>query len=180
MSEKIKNKTQRNQFTRMCIGEALIALMQTSDFSSIRISEIACRAGISRMTFYHYYSSKTEVLSDYLNEIISLYVKESCCRPEIGEFLDYLHILFALEFFDHYRSFFLTLSQAGLHSLIINAINDFMLQQFSSPSDDVIYQLYVYAGALLNVFLKWEEDGRVKSAGEVAHLIHGVFSRPLV
>ncbi|MDO5540762.1 MAG: TetR/AcrR family transcriptional regulator [Eubacteriales bacterium] len=175
MFERIKNKTHRNQFTRMCIGEALIALMQSSDFSVIRVSDIVRRAGVSRMTFYHYYSSKTDVLTDYLDEIISLYLKESRQQPDIGGFRDYRHILFSLKFFDRYRCFFLTLTHAGLHSLIINAINDFMLRHFSSDFDDSIYKLYVYAGALLNVFLKWEEDGRSKPAEETARIIHDTF-----
>lgn len=178
MLERTQNKTQRNRFTRMCIGEALISLMQTADFPDIRISHLVRRTGVSRMTFYNYYSSKHDVLTDYLEEIISLYLTESRQRTDIGVFQDYQHILFSLKFFDRYRTFFLTLTRAGLHSIIINAINDFMLRQFSHAFDDSIYKLYVYAGALLNIFLKWEEDGRIRSAEETARIIYNIFVNP--
>ena len=66
----IQNKTRRSRFTRMCIGEAIIDLMKNTDYESIKISDIAKRSGISRMTFYHYYDSKSAALTDYLDEII--------------------------------------------------------------------------------------------------------------
>lgn len=176
MFQRLKNKTERNRFTRMCIGEAIISLMQTMDFSQIRVSSIVRKAGVSRMTYYHYYDSKTDALIDYLNEMIAMYIQECSTKTDIGAFRDYPHLLFSLEFFDRYSVFFLTLAHAGLHSIIINAINDFMSKQLSPSQNSSIYELYVYAGALLNIFLKWEEDNKTKSAEEVAHIIQKVFS----
>ena len=57
-----KNFTKRNRFTRQCIGESVIALMQTKDFQDITISDIVKKAGVSRMTFYHYFDTKTDAL----------------------------------------------------------------------------------------------------------------------
>lgn len=175
MFQNFHNKTERNRFTRMCIGEAIISLMQTTDFSQIRVSAIVRKAGVSRMTYYHYYKDKTDALIDYLNEVIALYIQETSERPEIGAFRDYSHILFSLEFFDRYSVFFLTLARAGFHSIIINAMNDFMSNQFPPSYHVSIYERYVYAGALFNIFLKWEEDNKRKSAEEVAHIIQKVF-----
>ena len=58
MFRKIKNTSKRSQFTRMCIGEAIVSLIQTKEYEKITVSDIAKKAGVSRMTYYHYYDSK--------------------------------------------------------------------------------------------------------------------------
>ena len=34
-----------------------------------------------------------------------------------------------------------------------------------------VYRLYYYSGALLNTFLKWEENGKQESTEEIAEII---------
>lgn len=166
-----QNKTRRSRFTRMCIGEAIIALMKTTEYENIRISDIAKRSGISRMTFYHYYDSKLAALTDYLHEIILQYLRESRKNSNIGKFQEYEHILFSLNFFDRYADFFLVMARAGLYSILINGINEFMTSHFASGHKSSLYGLYYYAGALLNTFLKWEENGKRESVEKIAEII---------
>lgn len=82
-----KHFTKRNRFTRMCIGEAVLALMEGIEFEKIKISDVVKKAGISRMTFYHYYYSNAEALKDYLDEIIMEYLQISEKTQEIGKFM---------------------------------------------------------------------------------------------
>lgn len=166
-----RNKTKRNRFTRMCIGEAVADLMRTTDYEKIKVLDIAKRSGISRMTFYHYYDSKLAALTDYLHEIILHYLRESRKAQGIGKLQEYDHILFSLNFFDQYAEFFLVMKDAGLYSVLINGINEFMTSHFGSHFKNSIYGLYYYAGALLNTFLKWEESGKRESAEEIAQII---------
>lgn len=166
-----QNKTKRNRFTRMCIGEAIIDLMKTMEYDKIKVLDIAKRSGISRMTFYHYYESKLAALTDYLNEIILHYLRESRKTPNVGKFQEYEHILFSLNFYDQYANYFLVMKGAGLYSVLINGINEFMTARFSSRFKNSIYGLYYYAGALLNTFLKWEEGGKREPAEEIAKII---------
>lgn len=168
------NKTKRNRFTRMCIGEALISLMEQQDYDSIKISDIVAKAGISRMTYYNYYHSKTDILEDYLQEVVAKYLRSAAdeeAQNKIGGFQDYEHILHALNFFDQYANFFLTLVHAGLYSVIINAVNQFMVDQVLPIYPRSVYRLYYYSGALLNTFLKWEEGGKVEPAEEIAEIV---------
>lgn len=168
------NKTERNRFTRMCIGEALISLMEEKDYHSIKISDIVEKTGISRMTYYNYYHSKTEVLEDYLQEIVAEYLhsaNDEKIKDKIGGFQDYEHILHALSFFDQYSTFFLTLVRAGFYNVIINAVNQYMEEQILPVYPRSVYRLYYYSGALLNTFIKWEEGGKVESVEEIAEII---------
>lgn len=168
------NKTRRNRFTRMCIGEALISLMEHRDYDSIKISDIVAKAGISRMTYYNYYHSKTDILEDYLQEIVAEYLhsaNDEKVKDKIGGFQDYEHVLHALNFFDVYANFFLTLVNTGLYSIIIEAVNRFMEEHIVPIYPRSVYRLYYYSGALLNTFLKWEENGKTEPAEEIAEII---------
>jgi len=58
-----------NQFSKECIATALIELMKTKEYSSITITEIAKKSGMSRMTYYRNYTSKDDVLIQYLDSV---------------------------------------------------------------------------------------------------------------
>ena len=52
-----------------CIFTALMLLMEQKDFDDITITEIAKKAGVSRMTYYRTYSSKEDILIQYFNQM---------------------------------------------------------------------------------------------------------------
>ncbi|WP_352401211.1 TetR/AcrR family transcriptional regulator [Anaerotignum sp.] len=171
MRELNENKNERNRFTRMCIGDALIALMKQKDFKKISVSDISKKAGLSRVTYYNYYVKKEDIINDYLGELVAEYILEVNQHPEIGSMMSYRHILFSLKFFDRYADFFKTLESSGLHSLIINAMNDFMEEKIFKEYPGSIYELYCYGGALLNMFLKWEKNEKNITAENLAQII---------
>lgn len=172
MIDKIKNASERNRFTRMCIGEAIVKLMQSKELDKIKVLEIVRKAGISRMTYYHYYDSKTSALQDYLSELIILYLEEHKKRYSEESFHQYSHILFSLEFFDKYALFFTTMAKAGLYSIMIDAINCFMKEHIPASYSNSNYELFYYAGGLLNIFIKWEEEGKRVSAEEISKNVY--------
>ena len=164
----ISNYTKRNKFTRMCIGEAMVALMKEKSYSKIKILDLAVKAGVSRMTFYKYYHTKDEVLNDYLNEIISGYI-DIYDTSTSSTFPNYENILNALIYFDKYSNFFVALCNAGLYSLLINATNEY-LENIVVPKYGIsLYKAYYFAGAILNTFIKWEENGKIESPEKIAH-----------
>ncbi|MCD8380403.1 MAG: TetR/AcrR family transcriptional regulator [Lachnospiraceae bacterium] len=162
--------TDRSRFTRECFGKAVAELMQEMEFDKIRVSHIAKRAGFSRMTFYQYYQSKEDVLIDYLHEIVAAYIRESEVHIN-GQFRDEAHVLQAILFFDRYADYFRCLVKAGMYGVIIDAVNHYMEEQVINRHPDQTYVLYAYAGALLNVFLKWEENGKTVPAQVLARAL---------
>ena len=100
---KRKANDTKSRFTRMCIGEAIISLMQDKDFNKITVSSVAKKAGVARMTFYLHYASTEEALKDYVKIIMSDFWSATGNQSDIGHIRDYNHLLFALNFFDRYR-----------------------------------------------------------------------------
>lgn len=176
-----KKKTQRNRFTRMCMGDALVNIMQQKAYDKISVSDIVKKAGVSRMTYYNYYETKEELVKDYIEEITSLYLDEEKNNlKEKNNIMDYAHILFLIKFFDRYGKFFVTLADAGMYSFIIDAANIIMEKEYKdnySTSDDAYflkkktYELYFYSGAMVNVFLQWQKNGKNITPEELAGII---------
>lgn len=63
MAENLKKKEQ----TRSNLRQALIELCMETDYHNISIAQICKRSGVYRSTFYRYYASKDDLLSDIEN-----------------------------------------------------------------------------------------------------------------
>ena len=61
----------------MCIAQAVIELMKNDPIEKITVSAVVKRAGVSRMTFYNYYHTLVDALTDYLEELVAEYLVES-------------------------------------------------------------------------------------------------------
>ncbi len=167
-----KNYNKRTRFTRVCIGEAIFSLMDKKDYKDIKISDIVKRAGVSRMTFYHYYETKEDALTDFFHEIVAGYIRECIAEKEIvGKFHDMSSIVHALKYFDRYASFILKLVDARLYYIVIDAMNAYMKNRIMPRYRIPLYELYFYGGALLNVFIMWELNGKKESAEEIAGMV---------
>lgn len=158
----------------MCIGEAIFSLMDKKDYKDIKISDIVKRAGVSRMTFYHYYETKEEALADFFHEIVAGYIRECISEKEkVGEFHQLSSIVHALRYFDRYASFILKLVDARLYYIVIDAMNAYMKNRIMPRYKIPVYELYFYGGALLNVFIMWELNGKKESPEEIAGMAAG-------
>ena len=89
---------QKTKFTRMCITEAIVALLQTTEYQKLKISDIVKKAGVARASFYKYYDSPYTALTDYLQIIITEYLEEAQEKIAKSVFFDRDHILYSLKF----------------------------------------------------------------------------------
>ena len=70
MNTSIKKTSSNKEFAKNCIMDALLQLMHTKDYEQISISELARKAGGSRISYYRNYSSKDSILIDYLYHML--------------------------------------------------------------------------------------------------------------
>lgn len=171
------NGSPKTLFTRMCIGEAIVALLKEGEntLRSLKVSAVVLKAGVSRVTFYKYYGTLRAALQDYLHIVIAEYVQTDSSVHEWHDFLSYEHILSALRFFDRYRSFFLTMKRQGQYSLLIDSVNAFITEHIPISAAVSSYKRYAYAGSLLNCFMMWEENGKQDAAEDVAMTLHQLY-----
>ena len=164
--------TERNLFVRMYIANTLLTLMGNKPLEEITITELVKQANVSRMTFYKYYKSKMEVLTDYMYEMVNAYMEDAKKNKDIGDLHEYKHICHCFRFFQQYGPAIMTLVSANMYSVIINALNDYMDTYILPISMHTKYELYYYAGALCNTYIKWMEAGAKETPEEIARMVY--------
>ena len=166
----------RTLATRMAIGNAILDELEQKEFSKIKVAQVIRIAGVSRMSFYRYYENLYDALCDYLNIIVNGYMIEGKEIENPGVYMQLEHIEFSLNYFDRYSRYFLVLNRHGLYTVLIDAVNEYMMKNILPARKLHMYELYSYAGGLLNSFLKWEEDGKRESAHNVAMMIYRLYN----
>ena len=167
----------RTVSTRIAIGNAILdELERQKEFSRIKVMDVVRTSGVSRMTFYRYYENLYDALCDYLDIIVNGYMIEGGEVDDPGVFMRLEHIEFSLNYFDRYSRYFLVLNRHGLYTVLIDAVNEYMMKNILPQKKLHMYELYAYAGGLLNSFIKWEEGGKKESARNVAEMIYRLYS----
>lgn len=166
----------RNIETRFAITEAILDELEQKDLDKIKVSDVIRKAKVSRMTFYRYYENLYDALCDYIDVIVNGYMIEGGKLSDPSVFMKLEHIEFSLNYFDRYSRYFMILNRHGLYNVLIDAVNEYMVKNILPRKKLHMYELYAYAGGLLNSFLKWEEDGKRESAHNVAQMIYRLFS----
>lgn len=64
-----KSNKEANALTRESVEEALLQLMGKQPYEKITITSIVTRAGVSRTAYYRNYTSKANILSDYIHRL---------------------------------------------------------------------------------------------------------------
>ncbi len=175
----MKIKTEPNSRTvptRMAIGNAILDELEKKEFARIKVMDVIRTAKVSRMSFYRYYENLYDALCDYLNIVVNGYMIEGGEINDPGVFMRLEHIEFSLNYFDRYARYFLILNRSGLYTILIDAVNEYMMKNILPQKKLHMFELYAYAGGLLNSFLKWEEDGKKESAHNVALMIWRLFN----
>ncbi|MBQ7992741.1 MAG: TetR/AcrR family transcriptional regulator [Solobacterium sp.] len=175
----MKIKTELNSRTvptRMAIGNAILDELEKKEFAQIKVMDVIRTAKVSRMSFYRYYENLYDALCDYLNIVVNGYMIEGGEINDPGVFMRLEHIEFSLNYFDRYARYFLILNRSGLYTILIDAVNEYMMKNILPQKKLHMFELYAYAGGLLNSFLKWEEDGKKESAHNVALMIWRLFN----
>lgn len=163
-----------SQFTKECIMDALLQLMQTKDYNAITITDLTRRAGVSRMSYYRNYHSKDEILTDYMYQIITEYARELNFSTIRSGFQTYEHILQSLKYLKKYKDYVLCLQKANRSEILLQGLDRYMLS-VTNAFEKTFFEkceLYYYSGALYNIFLHWIREGMQEDIETIAQVIY--------
>ena len=65
----ISHNEKLNKFTRQCLEEALLLLLEKKSLQAISVSELCAKAGVSRMTFYARYKTKENLFEQIIRTL---------------------------------------------------------------------------------------------------------------
>ena len=159
-----------NQLVKECIYISLTTLMKNQEFRDITITDITRKAGVSRMAYYRNYSSKEEILTDYLDELFQLYLNGLIAHDQIDAHK------FTYNFFVYFRlhkTLIQNLIKANLSMLILNRFDKYlssifekMIKRNPPTTSDTLY-IHFLAGGLYKILIEWIKNGLKESDEEM-------------
>ncbi|MDO4338529.1 MAG: TetR/AcrR family transcriptional regulator [Eubacteriales bacterium] len=156
------------------ISTALLLLMEQNDYQSITVTDIAKKAGVSRMTYYRTYSSKEDILIQYFNSLAHDFMQEIKSRPDITLHQFAVHFL---TFFKEHGSLLPTLKKANLLELIFQNFIDNLKYFYTELSGNhqlsasENYHLHFNAGGLSFALILWSESGYKETPEQMAQML---------
>lgn len=177
MGETDAKRKQSNILARECLIHALMSLLETRPLSSISITELTRKAGVSRMTYYRNYRSLDEIFTTYLDDIFTSYRNDVCGWPDKGNYNDYKNMLHCYSYFHAHRDFIRCLLKCGMGDILLQALTGYITDTYFTPEKGirVYYTLQAFAGSLYNIYVAWIQNDTKESAEEMAAIICGIY-----
>lgn len=164
-----------NQITKESLFIALMQLMEKKDFNSISITEIAEKAGVSRMAYYRNYQSKEDILTQYFDDIFAEFVSKILKREIRDIYTGYF------QFFREHKDLIEVLIKADMTYILNNKFLSYVDQLsktiFSAFLKEINpYELYYAAAGLQQLLVKWVDGGCQESDEEMAAVLKKISS----
>lgn len=138
----LNNKDPRILRTRRAFEEALLKLMEDSDFEKITVSALAKEAKLNRATFYLHYEDKEDLLDSYLTRELKKFKQKAVIEKEEFSFdISKPHPLYVrvFEYLEEKHTFFKTMLAHDANSPIIYSVID-IIESFVQENEKKMAQ----------------------------------------
>lgn len=159
-------RTETTQYLKECVADALIQLMNDAPVEKIRIQEITELAGVGRMTWFRYFSSKTDALVFKLQQLWTEWTGGHPCSGRIGSY-EHAHW-----FFSFWYSIRPLLSLLSRHRQYDALLQMFLLYAgaVEDSSGRVRYHEMFFAYGMLGIVIEWTAGGFQETPEKLAAL----------
>lgn len=179
-------QTSYGEYRAQQIFHACERLLERMSFEDLTVKDICYEVGISRPTFYRYFSDKFEVAQWYWDMVGEKYLKEC------GRTLDWFESnRMMLEIFAEHATFFMKALEVG-ESVDVNAgINhgyrkriEFLSETIEDLNpmlltEDIKFQIVFYVDAESRAIVQWAETGMRQSPKQLARRLELCVPREL-
>ena len=156
----------KKDFSRKCLADALITLLEENKYEDITIQDIVDKAGFSRMAYYRNFKDKNEIIDYYLDNFFNNFINEadlSYNRMGAELFFETLFKFFSEKQMVRLCNLFL---ERGLIGAIANQFIKRTQGGFIPNQSHYFYDFL--AGGFFAVYLAWINDGLKESPEEMA------------
>ncbi len=169
----------RNAKDEICF--ALFVLLRRHDYESITVSDIAERAGVSRMTFYRHFVNKEDVFIYYADERFDEFI-HIIRKLKNGTIEDFLIALF--NFLAKYEESLKVLIKTGKYGIMLDKYEqyfNYIYHKFSLYDDHYKllnkYTVSFISGGIYNATYKWLKNNSDDDPEAIAHQLVEVFDK---
>lgn len=172
-------RKEANMRVKKSITDALLELMQKKNFSDISITEIIQTAGVARVSFYRNYSSKEDILTTLIEDVLEQFRGEIC--HEGAAYYTYQNVLKSFQYFKTYSRYVLNLYLFGYGSILLEKLNQsHEIVAGTMPNHSIEkYKLYMYIGALYNTAVIWLNNDTKENTEDIARIFCETCGIPL-
>ena len=170
-----KNNDLQNRITKESIFTSLMILMEKKNFHDISITEIAQKAGVSRMAFYRNYNLKEDIIINNLDEFFKEYSNQILSSEKINNYE--IVCLYFAHFRKHER-LMKNLNNSNLTYIILERCTGFLHLLFqdimfmrSCSEEEDRYCIEFLAGGFYKVLIEWAKNGMKESDGDMAKIV---------
>lgn len=143
--------------------EALIKLIDGQPFERITITELCCKAGVNRSTFYRYYNSKDDIFADYFEYLGQICAKHFRDNGIEGE----KQALEFFKFYGQYVNYFRALINLHKEYIIFKGIIEGVEENKFEAESVSIYTKYI-SFILFSILINWIINGCKESIEELS------------
>ena len=176
----MSNRRSKNK-TKDLICLALYALMLREDYDNISVKDICAKAGVSRMSFYRYYTMKDDVFVTYCDERFEEFYASI---SDIKDLDTSAFTLKVFEFIDKYKRQIKVLFAAHRESLLLDQLNSYCRYLVSNLKSDLFIEqknnpvfAFFMAGGLFNVIVYWVNSPHPVSPQEINEMLHSITTK---
>lgn len=162
------------QQSQRWIIQALLGLLEKTEYDKISVSQICRKADLDRRTFYRNFVSKNDVLEQYISLLGEEYIK---MYAAIDNPSNYVAAKIFFEFWSQHLYFIRNIKKCGLSDFIFQQFERFTKEHIELLIGDNVLKLsieYVFAyriGGFWNVMLTWATSDVMLSPEEMASII---------
>ena len=170
-----KNNDLQNKITKESIFTSLMILMEKKNFNDISVTEIAKKAGVSRMAFYRNYNLKEDIIINNLDEFFQEYSNQILSSEKINNYE--IVCLYFAHFRKHER-LMKNLNNSNLTYIILERCTGFLHLLFqdimfmrSCSEEEDRYCIEFLAGGFYKVLIEWAKSGMKESDEDMAKIV---------
>lgn len=159
---------------REILISAFLELMERKKYTEITVTDIVKCAGVSRMAYYRAFSSKEDILAEYLKRLMAE-LQEKIEAGSCSEKAYIFRLVFCM-IADH-KEFFRNIAGVNPADFIVSDIvrhaysiaqNFYRCHPYDKRTE---YAFYYHIGGLINVTRMWIENGMQETVDEMSELI---------
>ena len=162
-------RTNKSDFLKECIADAILELLKTNPLDKISIIEITSKAGVGRATYFRNFSSKQEAIT---YKIISLWY-QWCEKRSISHKVRYT-IDTAADFFEfsyNYKVLYKLLYNNNLQTTIYDAFYDVIMKQERSSPEEYYKSRFLSYG-VYGIVDEWVKRDFEEKPNKIAVILH--------
>ncbi len=156
------------------LTSAFLELMKQKEYADITVTDIVKYAGVSRMAYYRTFSSKEEILVEYLKSLTAQLQE----KIESGSRFDKAYIcrlIFCM--IAEHKTVFRSLVEANLTEVAVSSILETMyavaeeFYHYHSYDKETGYEICYHIGGLINTARVWIESGMTETTDEMSEMV---------